>query len=79
MDIKPIKTKADFRAALKEIDKLMTAEAGTPEGERLDVLATMVEAYERRQLGVSAQNLVSAERSSSRGSDPKIGSKSSRR
>lgn len=69
MDIKPIKTKADFRAALKEIDKLMMAEAGTTEFERLDRLATLVEAYERRQLGVSAQNVVSAERSSNRGSD----------
>jgi HTH-type transcriptional regulator/antitoxin HigA len=79
MDIKPIKTKADFRAALKEIDKLMTAEAGTPEGERLDMLARLVEAYERRQIAVSAQNLVSAERSSNRGSDPKTRSGNSRR
>ncbi len=48
MDIKPIKTKADFRAALKEIEGLMTASANTPEGERLDVLVTLVEAYERK-------------------------------
>ena len=79
MDIKPIKTRADFRAALKEIDKLMAAEAGTAEGERLDVLATQVEAYERRQMGVSAQNLVSAERSSNRGTDPKTSSGNPRR
>lgn len=48
MEIKPIRTKADHRAALKEIEGLMNAKAGTPEGERLDVLATLVEAYERK-------------------------------
>lgn len=48
MDIKPIRTKADYRAALKEIELLMAARAGTPEGERLDVLATLVQAYERK-------------------------------
>lgn len=47
MEIRPIKTKADHRAALKEIEALMAAERNTPEGERLDVLATLVEAYER--------------------------------
>lgn len=46
MDIKPIKTPADHRAALEEIDSLMTAERGTPEGDRLDVLATVVATYE---------------------------------
>jgi len=48
MEIKPIKTKADYRAALKEIEALMAAERDTPEGERLDVLATLVEAYENK-------------------------------
>lgn len=39
MNIKPIiRTKADYRAALKEIESLMSARANTPEGERLDVL-----------------------------------------
>lgn len=48
MEIKPIKTKADYRAALKEIEALMAAGRDTPEGERLDVLVTLVEAYERK-------------------------------
>ena len=48
MEIRPIKTKADHRAALKEIETLMVAEPGSPEGERLDVLVTLVEAYENR-------------------------------
>lgn len=47
MDIKPIHTEADYRATLREIETLMTATAGSPEGDRLDVLATLVEAYER--------------------------------
>ncbi|MGB5079905.1 MAG: transcriptional regulator [Burkholderiales bacterium] len=47
MEIRPIKTKADYRAALKEIEALMAAKRDTPEGERLDVLVTLVEAYER--------------------------------
>ena len=48
MEIKPIKTKADHRAALKEIEALMAAESDSPEGERLDVLVTLVEAYEKK-------------------------------
>lgn len=48
MEIKPIRTKTDCRAALKEIETLMSARAGSPEGERLDVLATLVEAYEKK-------------------------------
>jgi HTH-type transcriptional regulator / antitoxin HigA len=48
MQIRPIRTKADYRAALKEIETLMSARADTPEGERLDVLVTLVEAYEKK-------------------------------
>ena len=48
MEIKPIKTKADYQSALKKIEALMTARANTPEGDRLDVLVTLVEAYERK-------------------------------
>lgn len=48
MNIKPIRTQRDYKAALKEIETLMRARSNTPEGERLDVLATLVEAYERR-------------------------------
>jgi len=48
MEIKPIRTKTDYRAALKEIETLMSARAGTPAGERLDVLVTLVEAYEKK-------------------------------
>jgi HTH-type transcriptional regulator/antitoxin HigA len=46
MKIKPIKTEADYEAALKSIDLLWDAGYGSPEGDMLDVLVTLVEAYE---------------------------------
>ena len=60
MEIKPIKTKADYRAALKEIEGLMSAAADTPEGVRLDVLLTLVEAYERRHYPLDLPDPVEA-------------------
>ena len=60
MDIKPVKTKTDYRAALKEIETLMMAKANTPEGERLDVLVTLVEAYERKHYPIDAPDPVEA-------------------
>ena len=47
MNIKPIHTEADYLATLRENETLMSATAGSPEGDRLDVLVTLVEAYER--------------------------------
>jgi HTH-type transcriptional regulator/antitoxin HigA len=49
MEIKPIVTKADHRAALKQIESLMSARSGTPDGDRLDVLVTLVEAWEKKR------------------------------
>jgi len=46
MQIRAIKTKADHRAALKEIERLMDARPGRPAGDRLEVLATLVDHYE---------------------------------
>ena len=46
MHIRPIKTRADHRAALKEIERLMDVRPGTPAGDRLEVLTTLVEHYE---------------------------------
>lgn len=48
MEIAPIKTRRDHRRALKDIETLMAAKRGTPEGDRLDVLVTLVEAWEAR-------------------------------
>jgi HTH-type transcriptional regulator/antitoxin HigA len=47
MNLKPIRTEDDHHEALQEIEKLWGAKAGTPWGDRLDVLVTLVEAYER--------------------------------
>ncbi len=60
MDIKPIKTEVDYRAALKEIESLMMAEADTPEGDHLDVLVTLVEAYERKHYALDLPDPVEA-------------------
>ncbi len=60
MNIKPIKTKADYRAALKVIESLMMAKANTPDGERLDVLVTLVEAYERKHYPLDLPDPVEA-------------------
>jgi HTH-type transcriptional regulator/antitoxin HigA len=46
MEIKPIRSEADYQAALKEIEKLFDSQPGTTEGDRMDVLVTLVEAYE---------------------------------
>lgn len=45
-DVKPVRTEADHAAALAEMRALWGAKLGTPEGDRLDVLATLVDAYE---------------------------------
>ena len=48
MQIRPIKSERDHRRALQEIDELMDARPSTPDGDRLDLLATLVEAWERK-------------------------------
>lgn len=53
MQIQPIRTDADHAAALRRIDSLMDAADGTPEADELDVLATLVEAYEDRNFPVA--------------------------
>jgi len=60
MDIKPIKTEADYRAALQEIETLMMASPDTPEGEKLDILVTLVEAYESSHYPIDLPDPVAA-------------------
>ena len=45
-DLKPIRSKADYEKALKEFERLWGARSGTPKGDRLDVLGTLIDAYE---------------------------------
>ena len=60
MEIKPVKTKAAYRAALREIESLMGARRNTAAGERLDVLVTLVEAYERKHFPTELPNPIAA-------------------
>ena len=60
MEIKPIRTKADYQAALKHIESLMAAKANTAAGERLDVLVTLVEAYEKKHFPLDLPDPVDA-------------------
>ncbi len=60
MDIKPIRTKADHKAALKAVESLMGAKARTPEGDRLDVLVTLIEGYERQHFPMDLPDAVEA-------------------
>ena len=54
MDIKPIKTEADYKAALAEVEQLFDSIPNTPEGDRLEVLATLIEAYEEKHYSIPA-------------------------
>jgi len=58
MNIKPIRSEADHVAALDRIEALMDAQPGSPEGDELDILVTLVEAYEQRHYPLEAPNPV---------------------
>jgi HTH-type transcriptional regulator/antitoxin HigA len=60
MDIRPIKTETDYEAALHEIEHLMDAELDTPEGDRLDILVTLVEAYEAKHYPMTGPDPIAA-------------------
>lgn len=60
MNIKPIKTEANYEDALTKIAELMDAKPGTPNGDRLDVLTTLVDAYEKRLHPIEAPDPIEA-------------------
>ena len=62
MNIHPIRTESDYKAALREVSALVDADPApdTPEGERLDVLATLVQAWEARHFPIGAPDPVEA-------------------
>lgn len=60
MNIKPIKTDADYQNTLKEIESLMSAKANSPEGEKLDVLVTLVESYEAKNFPLDLPDPIAA-------------------
>ena len=60
MEIRAIKTEVNYDSALAEIDRLMDAEPDTPEGDRLDVLVTLVEAYEAKHWPIDPPDPIEA-------------------
>jgi len=60
MNIKPIKTEADYETTLGRIGELMGAQLDTPEGDELDVLTTLVEHYEAQHYPIEAPNPIEA-------------------
>jgi HTH-type transcriptional regulator / antitoxin HigA len=60
MEIKPIKSKRDYRRVLKEIEGLMNAKRNTPEGDRLDVLIALVEAWEAKHYPLDLPDPIAA-------------------
>lgn len=60
MDIRPIKTEDDYNAALADIDHLMGSPAGSRDGDHLEVLVTLVEAYEAVHWPIDAPDPISA-------------------
>lgn len=60
MDIRPIRTDEDHEAALRQIEALWGSPEGSEAGDRLDVLVTLVEAYEQRRWVIEPSDLVDA-------------------
>ena len=60
MNIKPIKTDSDYQSTLKEIEGLMSATVNSTEGEKLDVLVTLVESYEAKNFPLDLPDPIAA-------------------
>jgi HTH-type transcriptional regulator / antitoxin HigA len=60
MNIRPIRTKTDYRRALKEVERLWEAEPGTAEGDVVEVLVTLIEAYEAEHFPIAAPDPIAA-------------------
>ena len=60
MEIKPIRTERDYERTLREVERLMDAKEGTAEEDRLDVLATLVDAYESKHFPIDPPDPIEA-------------------
>lgn len=60
MDIKPLKSDRDYKSALRQIESLMDARPGSPDGDRLDLLVLLVEAWEARHFPMELPDPVEA-------------------
>ncbi len=59
MELRPIKTESDYQNALQEIESLFDAEPNSPQCDRLDILTTLVEAYERQHYPIDVPDAIS--------------------
>ena len=60
MELRPIKTESDYQNALQKIEQLFDAEPNSPECDRLDILTTLVEAYEQKHFPIEAPDPIEA-------------------
>ena len=60
MNIKPIRSDDDLRAAFKRLEPIFQAQEGTPEADEMDVLVTLIEAYEHRHFPIGPADPVEA-------------------
>lgn len=60
MEIRPIRTQTDYQIALQEIEKLFDVDPNTPEYDRLDILSTLVEAYEKTHFPIELPDPIDA-------------------
>lgn len=58
--VRPIKTEADYEAALAEVEVLLDAASDTPEADRLDVLVTLIQAYEAKHFSIPLPDPITA-------------------
>jgi len=59
-ELKPIRSKTDYKNALAEVERLWGAKSGTPRGDRLDILATLIDAYEARHYPMDPPDPIAA-------------------
>src|SRR5579859_6234846 len=60
MDIKPIRAEADYERALRRVEELWNSPEGSPESDELDILATLIEAYEREHYPIELPGPIEA-------------------
>lgn len=60
MKIKPIKTESDYKKALKRLDDIFDSPAGTPESDEADILALLVDEYEKKHYSIDAPDPIEA-------------------
>ncbi|HSR55771.1 MAG TPA: helix-turn-helix domain-containing protein [Alphaproteobacteria bacterium] len=59
-ELKPIRTKADYERSLAEVEHLWGSKSGTAEGDRLDILATLIDAYEAQHYPIDPPDPIEA-------------------